>query len=581
MGTIDANVTFSDVGIVVQDALAAYPLRQEMDSKLSLKAASSDLQSLRSTASQIQNTLNLKANISDVYSKEASDSKISQALQPYRTAFAQDLLESTIRADMAAALNLKADASTSVSPANIYTKTETDSKVALALIPFRTAEGQNTIDAALASKQEVQNALSLKADVSSLNTLQNQVNASVQQKVDVTTFTTYSNTVSSQIQSLQFAYNGPLQGQDAPGFQQVYDGRTIRSLGVTGSSLLLSTVNNGKSLMLQSTAPSQDWVTSQLAAIQLLPGPTGPAGLQGSTGEAGVQGPTGDRGIQGLTGSQGDQGIQGPTGPIGATGPAGSSAAFSNLSRYLNDGFAQRAGVPKNGLYLNPFGLTIQAIPDGILAIPYSSTSTPQTRDTNDVSGTYNTSGTYVSGKYTGVGLNQELLNFNANQTWVSTFKATFNSGSSNYFAFLFGVPYTSANFGTGQWIMGLSSLATLRVGSNNAANDSINFSTGAFPTNSFINLTNSNGVYISLNRDANGFVTVSAYTMSDVLIFSRTSTVAITYPTGRLLWAVYGENVTIPSTSHTLHRGCLLKQSSTSFSSGEWLDAFGPVAQY
>ena len=294
------------------------------------------------------------------------------------------------------------------------------------------------------------------------------------------------------------------------------------------------------------TAFCQSMVNNKISTISLTPGPTGATGLAG---------------------------------PQGMTGPTGTAGEFSNLSSYLNNGYAQRGGVTQNKPYLNPFGMTVQNIPSSIIAVPFSSTNTPQTRDVNDVSGTYSTTGSYISGKYTGIGLNHELLSFDANQTWISTFKATFLSGSSNYFAFLFGVPYTSPNFGTSQWIMGSSSLASLRVNSNNAGNDSVNFSTGSFPTNTFTDLTNTNGVYITLARNTSGFLIVSAYTLTNVLIFTRTSTSTITYDTGRLLWGVYGENVTIQTTSHTLHRGCVLESNNLSFSSQSWLNAFGVAA--
>lgn len=56
-------------------------------------------------------------------------------------------------------------------------------------------------------------------------------------------------------------------------------------------------------------------------------GDPGPAGPQGATGPAGVQGDVGPAGPTGLTGNTGATGATGPTGPTGATGPQGEPGA--------------------------------------------------------------------------------------------------------------------------------------------------------------------------------------------------------------------------------------------------------------
>lgn len=71
-------------------------------------------------------------------------------------------------------------------------------------------------------------------------------------------------------------------------------------------------------------------LATQLAQVELTPGPqgeTGPKGDQGATGSQGPQGAVGERGPQGITGALGPVGPAGETGAKGDTGSAGAQGA--------------------------------------------------------------------------------------------------------------------------------------------------------------------------------------------------------------------------------------------------------------
>ena len=68
-------------------------------------------------------------------------------------------------------------------------------------------------------------------------------------------------------------------------------------------------------------------VASDLATIELTPGPQGEQGPQGPIGLTGVTGPQGITGNDGVDGAVGPQGSQGPTGNDGAQGPIGLTGA--------------------------------------------------------------------------------------------------------------------------------------------------------------------------------------------------------------------------------------------------------------
>lgn len=71
-------------------------------------------------------------------------------------------------------------------------------------------------------------------------------------------------------------------------------------------------------------AATIEYVDTEIAAIELTPGPQGPAGPQGEAGPQGIQGPAGDAGAQGPAGPAGaDSTVPGPEGPQGPAGPQG------------------------------------------------------------------------------------------------------------------------------------------------------------------------------------------------------------------------------------------------------------------
>ena len=94
---------------------------------------------------------------------------------------------------------------------------------------------------------------------------------------------------------------------------------------------------------------------SQIANIQLTPGPTGPAGPQGAkgdTGDAGPAGPAGPVGPAGPAGVKGDTGDAGPVGPQGVkgdtgdTGPAGPAGPEGPAAPTTNPAFSGSLTCP-------------------------------------------------------------------------------------------------------------------------------------------------------------------------------------------------------------------------------------------
>lgn len=81
----------------------------------------------------------------------------------------------------------------------------------------------------------------------------------------------------------------------------------------------------------------------QLANLELMPGPEGPAGPQGEPGSAG---PTGAQGPQGEQGPEGPQGLQGEPGMDGAQGPQGDPGSDATVMLFGGTGIL-------NGTILN------------------------------------------------------------------------------------------------------------------------------------------------------------------------------------------------------------------------------------
>ncbi len=108
-------------------------------------------------------------------------------------------------------------------------------------------------------------------------------------------------------------------------------GALAQSYGVTLQQLAarmtaVETKNTAQDTTLSS-------LQTQIASIQLTPGPQGPRGDKGDAGAAGLQGPKGDTGtagVQGPTGMQGPKGDKGDQGLMGLQGPKGDKGNQGN-----------------------------------------------------------------------------------------------------------------------------------------------------------------------------------------------------------------------------------------------------------
>ena len=99
------------------------------------------------------------------------------------------------------------------------------------------------------------------------------------------------------------------------------DGKTISAIGGSSASIAMR-VNGG--YIQYSTDNGNTW--SNLIAEADIKGDKGDTGLQGPQGVKGDKGDTGPQGLQGIQGPKGDKGDKGdtgPQGPIGETGPVG------------------------------------------------------------------------------------------------------------------------------------------------------------------------------------------------------------------------------------------------------------------
>ena len=91
---------------------------------------------------------------------------------------------------------------------------------------------------------------------------------------------------------------------------------------------------------------------------------------------------------------------------------------------------------------------------------------------------------------------------------------------------------------------------------------------------------TLANGFYLTINRNSSGFINVRLEDLNANLVYSVSTTAAVTYASSTILWAMYCETAN-GTPGALMYRGLTLEATTTSGTWSDWHDAFGPVLSY
>ena len=385
MTSLDDVYTKIETDLAIQNSLVSYPPRSEVESKLSLRATSTDLQQTKTALSNLQAVTNLKANASAVYTKEETDTKVAVSLQPYRLTTDQDVIDATLstkaEVDTKIALALQPYRTSTDQTAidnTLSTKAEVDTKVALALQSYRTSTAQTAIDNTLSTKAEVDTKVALALQSYRTSTDQTAIDNTLSTKTEVDTkvalalqpyrTTTDQNAIDATLATkteVEAALALKADASDVPSMTSFSESLATKA-SLDNLSAVQSTLNASIAQKFNTSAFNtfSNSVNTQLQNLRLaFEGPSAPEDVQGFTqvfhdgvirslGVTGdalslqvandgkgivlsctvteVAGPTGPAGAQGTAGAQGvagAQGAAGPTGPAGAQGTAGAQGA--------------------------------------------------------------------------------------------------------------------------------------------------------------------------------------------------------------------------------------------------------------